>query len=239
MLTKYQKFQVERIWRSTINLAHYNPRKIEAENRKKLTKNIKDEAGLVETIVVNRSTMNLVSGHQRLGIIDKLEGYPKKDYEIDVAMVVMTDEEERKQNVFMNAGGAQGEFDPELLKHLVTDSLEFSAEDFGLTDTDIALMGLSGEMAPVDESDIDAMFTKKGGTDEQREINKQNVKDMKKQISEKAGQKAADSALSYLVLNFSNYAEKSAFAKRFDLDPTDTYVDGKSFGEMVERIYED
>ena len=98
-VTKYQKFEVVRMWRSEIQLAHYNPRKITDENRKELKKNIKGDAGLIETLVVNRTTGNLVSGHQRLSILDELEGYPVKvdDYQLDVAVVTMTEQQEKSK----------------------------------------------------------------------------------------------------------------------------------------------
>lgn len=239
MLTRYQKFKVERVTRSSINFAHYNPRKISDDSRKRLTKNIKQEAGLIETVVVNRLTGNLVSGHQRLTILDKLEGYPQKDYELDVAMVEMSEEEERRQNVFMNAKGAQGEFDPEQLKTMMEDSLMYQPEDFGLTEAEIALIGVGAQEAPGGLEEFEELFTKKQKTAEEKEESKQKVKDMKASIKEGAAQKAADKALSYLVLNFESYAAKTAFARRFDLDPADTFFDGQAFSEMVERIYND
>ncbi len=235
MISKYQKFTVSRVWRSEIKLAHYNPRKISEESKKRLKKNIKSEAGLIETPVVNKLTMNLVSGHQRLNIMDELEKYPKKDYQLDVAFVEMTEEQEKKQNVFMNSKNAQGEFDNEMLAELMQG---YEAEDFGLSELDAALMEPQEENQKYDDKYFKTLFEKKTGTKEQKADNKQHVKDMKAQINERAGQKAADSALSYCVLNFANYKDKQAFMQRFDLDPVNTFIDGNQFSEMVERIYE-
>lgn len=235
MLTKYQAFTVERVWRSSINLAHYNPRKISPEAKKRLTRNIRDDVGLVETITVNGLTNNLVSGHQRLAILDKAEGFPKKDYQLDVAMVLLTEEQERRQNVFMNSPSAQGEYDPELLVEMTRGQ---EIEEFGLTENDLALLGASEPVEEYNDEYFDKLFTKKTASAEQQENNKKAVQDMKEQIATKAGNKIADNALSYVVLNFPDYATKSAFMRRFDLDPMQTYTDGIEFSNMVERIYD-
>lgn len=242
MLTRYQKFKIVRFRRSEINFAHYNPRKIGPEAKKKLRKNIKDDAGLIETVVVNTTTMNLVSGHQRLTILDELEKYnpetKENDYELDGAAVEMTEEQERKQNIFMNNREAQGEYDADLLQDML---LLVPVEDFGMSDAELAILGVPVESAnagPVNDKYFDELFTKKTGTKEQREENKNNVKEMKQQITEKAAQKAADTALSYFVMNFPDFKSKKAFMQRFDLDPAQTFIDGLEFSEMVERIYD-
>src|SRR5690606_22852641 len=72
-LSKYQKFVAVTIGRQEIKNAPYNPRVITDEEKKNLRRLIKKH-GIVETLVWNIRTGNLVGGHQRLNILDALEG---------------------------------------------------------------------------------------------------------------------------------------------------------------------
>lgn len=83
--------------RSKLKEAAYNPRHIDEEAKRRL-RNVIKANGLVRPIVVNERTMHIVSGHQRIAILDSLER--RKDYELDVAFVDMDEKVEREQNVF-------------------------------------------------------------------------------------------------------------------------------------------
>lgn len=152
-LTKFQKFTAETIDRSLILNAPYNPRVISDAAKKKLRANLK-KRGLLETLVVNRTTMHLVSGHQRIGIIDDLMGTPH--YLITVAMCEMTEEEEREQNVFMNNPMTQGEYDAGLLTEMFETGLDYSAAGFEIAD--MAMfdyeLGVEDDAPPPDVSDM-------------------------------------------------------------------------------------
>jgi hypothetical protein len=125
--SKYQKFKVERWHRAQIKGAPYNPRVIDSYARKKLEANLK-KVGLLDTLVVNRRTGNLVSGHQRLACLDALEG--AADYHLDVAVVELTEKQERQQNIFFNNPGAQGAWDVQALGALLGEGLEIEATGF-------------------------------------------------------------------------------------------------------------
>src|SRR4028118_1920071 len=103
MITKHQKFQAITIHRREIKNAPYNPRTITPARRQTLKNNLR-RRGLLETLVWNSVTGNLVSGHQRLSILDELEG--SDDYSLTVASVVLTDQEEKEQNIFFNSQSA-------------------------------------------------------------------------------------------------------------------------------------
>jgi len=60
-ISKYQKFEAVTIHRSEIKNADYNPRKIADHAQKGLRKSLKQN-GLVETLVWNKRTGNLVGG---------------------------------------------------------------------------------------------------------------------------------------------------------------------------------
>lgn len=135
-MSKYQSFEMKTINRKEINLAEYNPRKIDPENKKRLKKGIKDN-GLVEPLVWNSRTKRLVSGHQRLSIIDQLE--KSQDYEIDVAVIDVDEETEKKLNVQLNNSSMQGFFDFEMLGDMAIDS-GIELEDFGFSEFDVEMM---------------------------------------------------------------------------------------------------
>ena len=79
-LSKYIKSESVELNRSAIHFADYNPRKLSDESRKTLKRGIK-KFGLVGGIVVNKRTgLTVVSGHQRLTVMDELQKFPDKDY---------------------------------------------------------------------------------------------------------------------------------------------------------------
>ena len=90
-LSKYIKGEAAELNRSAISFASYNPRKIDDEARKTLKRGIK-KFGLVGGIVVNKRTgLTVVSGHQRLSVMDELQKYDlttkENDYKIRVEVI--------------------------------------------------------------------------------------------------------------------------------------------------------
>ena len=127
--------EVKKIPRSQIKRAEYNPRIIDEESLKKLTKDIR-EHGLVTPLVWNKRTGVLVSGHQRLAAMDKI--HRKKDYEVPVAVIDVDEKEERQLNVQMNNPSLQGSWDLGALASLRDDGISF--EDMGFDKGDIDFM---------------------------------------------------------------------------------------------------
>lgn len=103
-----EKFDMAVVKRDTIHGADYNPRKISAFAKKNLNKWLKSH-GLWCPLTVNRRTMTLVSGHQRIDAMDTI--LRTQDYEITIAFVDVPELEEVAGNVFMNNPSAQGEWD--------------------------------------------------------------------------------------------------------------------------------
>ena len=114
---KLENFEVGIVKRSQVNLAPYNPRRITETNKKKL-KAFLAKNGLWQSLVWNKQTGNLVSGHQRIQIMDTLLDYPKKDYELTMSIVDVPEDLEKKGNVFMNNSSAMGEFDNDMLQEI-------------------------------------------------------------------------------------------------------------------------
>lgn len=147
-LSKHQAFTVQRLDRSQVKNADYNPRKIDKYAREKLLKMLKGH-GLVETLVWNKTTGNLVSGHQRLALLDDL--HQGKPYSLDFAVVEMTIEEEIQVNMGMNNPYAQGVYDMDRVNDIVVeqgDNLPEFLEGAGFSLTTIEQMYLDSGMNP-------------------------------------------------------------------------------------------
>lgn len=127
--------EVTTIPRNKIKKADYNPRIIDDDNLKRLTKDIR-EHGLVTPLVWNKRTGILVSGHQRLAAMDKI--HRKDDYPVPVAVIDVDEKEEKQINVQMNNPSLQGSWDLDALTSLRDDGISF--EDMGFNKADIDFM---------------------------------------------------------------------------------------------------
>lgn len=139
---RYEKFEAVVVDRSEIQEAYYNPRRISEESLKKLKRFLKSkEGGLLAPLTWNQQTKNIVSGHQRLQILDTL--HKGKPYKLTVAKVSMKEEDEVKANVFMNNPGAQGEWDVEKLQeiHDLFPDLDFT-KDLAFDEDELDILGL-------------------------------------------------------------------------------------------------
>lgn len=114
--TNYQHSETELVHRSQIKNAPYNPRTIDQEAERLLGESIRENKW-VGTPVWNRRTGNLVGGHQRLHQIDQLEG--TVDYWIEVTPVDLSEAEEMRLNLALNAADAQGKWDKTKLAGIV------------------------------------------------------------------------------------------------------------------------
>lgn len=108
--------------------AEYNPRKIGDDERRKLKSNL-ERVGLLSPLVWNSRTGNLVSGHQRLSILDQLNG--TKNYTLKVAKVDLDEKTEKEQNVFFNNAQAMGDWDFDKLEQLFVGENKVDYENTG------------------------------------------------------------------------------------------------------------
>lgn len=215
-VTKFQKFEAVTIHRSELKNAPYNPRIIDASARKKLKDKIK-KVGLVETLVWNKRTGNLVSGHQRLSILDDLEG--KQDYNITVAVINVDDKTEKELNVSLNNQGMMGNYDLDQLGGLLK---ECSYEEMGFDKLDIDLMY---------DGSLDGLFSDKKDKAASDIKDIESMKERRKEYKEKA-QKKNDPEY-YLMVVFQSSEECSNFLKEMKLPVDERYVDGRKFARLV------
>lgn len=241
---KYQSSETVEIRRSEINLASYNLRTISAEARKKLKANIKAN-GIIGGLVYNLRTKTLVSGHQRLSILDELNKYPDNDYLVKVEAIDVNEKKEKELNVWFNNNSVQGEWDYDQLAQLIPD-IDYTQA--GLSDEDLQLIGIDFTMQTDIEVGIaDSLNELMRPQRELREADKAAKKEMSqaekiahnKEIKAKVNRDAEEQARdleSYVMLSFDTYKAKSAFMRRFGFDPIEKFVKGELFSEMVERI---
>lgn len=243
-LSKYITSQSIEVKRSQIRFASYNPRTLSDDEKKTLKRGIK-KFGLVGGLVVNKRTgMTLVSGHQRLTVMDELNKYPGEDYVIRVDVIDVDEKQEKELCILLNNPNAQGKWDDDKLRELVPD---IDWKDAGLTDIDLNLIGCDFLLQTEEENSLaDALTDMMSPVTEQKEAEKAakqlekaektaHMKEVKEQVKQAAQEKANDMD-AYLMLSFSSYEEKAAFCERFGFDPNEKFIVGSVFDEMIERI---
>lgn len=244
-LSKYIKSESVELNRSAIHFADYNPRKLSEESRKTLKRGIK-KFGLVGGIVVNKRTgLTVVSGHQRLSVMDDLQKYPDNDYRIRVDVIDVDEKQEKELNILMNNPNAQGtSWDFDALAQLVPD---IDWKDAGLTDADLNMIGVDYLLQTEAENSIaEALSDMMSPMTEQKEAEKAakqleraekvaHMKEVKQQVKENA-QKTAEDMDAYVMLSFDTYEAKAAFCERFGYGPNMKFIKGEVFDEQVERV---
>ena len=129
-----ESFEMKIVNRALINNAPYNPRTITEEASKKLKKSLK-KFGLISPLTVNKRTMNLVGGHQRLFILDSI--HKKNDYNLNVCMCDLDEMQEKEANILLNNQNAAGDWDSEKLNELFSEGIEFEEVGFDLNDLNL------------------------------------------------------------------------------------------------------
>jgi hypothetical protein len=214
-----QKFVAERVHRSKIKNAPYNPRQIDDHARKKLSNNLKKK-GLLDSLVWNKRTGNLVGGHQRLSILDDLST-TGEDYVLDFSVVDLSEKEEKEQNLFFNNPSAQGTYDVDKLgKMIVEDKVDYQKAGFDdmdmqlmFEDTDYAVTMFDDDQAPKSvQEDLEALG----------EI--QRMKRERKEHRER--DKDANDPEFYAVVVFPDREAQGRFMERVGGSRNDRYVDG-------------
>lgn len=207
--SKYQKYIVETINRADIKNADYNPRLIDDENKKKLKKALQKH-GLVEAIVWNRRTGNLVGGHQRLSALDTLE--KNKDYALDVCVVDVDEREEAVLNVQLNNPSIQGDWDLNKLEEMAAD-FDINFDEMGFSQDDIDFM-----------FDGDDKYTEMFETEE-TEATKNAIEDVRAARDEMRDRyKDKNNIEFYAVLVFKDKEEKKEFYKKISTPIYEEYL---------------
>jgi hypothetical protein len=213
-LSEFQNFTVERINRSQLKGAEYNPRTISEKNKRKLKKAIAKN-GLIEPLIWNRRTGNIVGGHQRISILDQLE--ETKDYSLEVAVVDVPLKQEMEFNIALNNTEAQGVFDIDKMQSMFKDhQLDVEATGFDQAD----MMAFFGEN-PLEAPGVnyDQMAEELAKLRETHDTVKDSLTDVQ-------------DANFFTVLVFKNYQIRKRFTDALELEDN-RYVDGVTIAEMM------
>lgn len=217
-LSKFQKFTIQRVQRAELKNAIYNPRVIDDKAKAKLKKLVKKN-GLVETLVWNKRTGNLVGGHQRISILDALEG--TQDYALDVAAIDVDLKQEKELNIALNNPNTQGTWDYELLKSDAFKGIDWDATGFELSEisyfkADEVIEEQAAEVTP-EEEDIAAKL--------------ENIAKIKEV---KARQKRSDEdGEKFVVLTFPNLTMKADFLTKYGFEEDDKYIDAGTLVSII------
>ena len=251
-LSKYVRSEVVELQRSAIHLASYNPRTI-TEDGKKALKRIIKKYGLVGGLVVNKRTnLTLVSGHQRVTVMDELQKYDPKtkenDYKLRVDLIDVDEKTEKELNIALNNTNAQGTWDRDKLAEMMP-GIDY--KDVGLTEADLSLMGMDfmfkteGEdelansldslMQEVNEENEAEKAQRKEERQAERAAKVAHMKEVKEQVRA-AAQKSAGDMDAYVMLSFDNMDNRNAFLQRFGFTTDQKFIKGEDFDMRCEVI---
>lgn len=252
-LSKYFNSEIVELNRSQIKFADYNPRTITDEGKKALKRSVKRYGVIGNNILVNKRTgYTIVSGHQKVAILDDQYKYNKltkeNDYTLRIELIDVDEKTEKSINILLNNHNVGGEWDYDLLREIVPD---IDYKDAGLTEADLNIIGVDFMFQTEEESDITAQLedmmtpvtelkeAEKAERQAQLQMERQakidHMKEVKQQVKEDAQQKA-ENMDAYVMLSFDTFAAKAAFCERFGYGRYDKFIKGEVFDQIIERI---
>lgn len=216
----FENYKMVVVHRRKLKNAPYNPRKISGEAKKRLKKNLV-KVGLVAPLTWNRRTGNLVGGHQRIAVLDALEG--SEDYSLRVAAVDMDEETEMEQNIFLNNTNAQGDFDFEKLGEMFKMGADFEASGFDMGEIH-ALFGSNPAIAKPE--DLEKLSARMKKIEDVRE----NIDELRKSKGNGIGNRTDVNF--YTVVVFRDDPTREKFYAALGL-PDNRYVDGRRLWALI------
>lgn len=216
--SKFEKFSLVRVHRSQLLNAPYNPRQISDQAKQKLRENIR-KVGLVEPIIWNQRSGNIVGGHQRVAALDALE--ETRDYSLTVAAVDLDAQTEKEQNIFLNNVNAQGDWDLDKLGAMFKDEhLTPEGTGFDLGE----LYQMFGESPFQESAEVLAAMG------ERVRAFREEYRKMQADCN-----RVSEQVNFYAVLVFESDAEREAFAKVLGVEDN-KFVDGRTVKRLLEEL---
>lgn len=214
-VSRFQNFVTETVHRSQLKGADYNPRYLSDRARVKLKESL-SRVGLVQPIVWNKKTGNIVGGHQRIKMLDSLE--ESADYSLTVAVVDVDDKREKELNVLLNNQEVSGEWDFEKLQEILNEvdllNTGFDHAEF------LRMFGEAPSQA--DNSHQDALR-------EQAEQLKATYEKLTQ------AHRSVDDQDFYHVVVFGSLAERTEFVNEFGFE-NNRYIDGRTLLQLLRDL---
>lgn len=214
-----QRFTMQRMRRVELVACPYNPRIITEKQRKALT-GILRRLGLLEPLTWNKRSATLISGHQRLRILDALAaGQP--DFSLDISVVDLSPKQEREAIVALNNTAAMAEFEVQKLEAIFADrdpEHQVDPEATGFTVADLyTLFGTD----PLKSDQLERL---------------QDLSDQARQLQEAYDAVTARGSTQdgfYRVVVFRDSDEAERFDDALGFDEHNRYVDGRVFARLI------
>ena len=231
--------EISRVPRSQIKLADYNPRTIDADEKRRLKRSL-EVNGLSEPFVWNRSTGNLVGGHQRISILDKSS--PAEDWAVPVIIRELSGAEERQLNVALNNQKAMGRYDDFKLGELLkTPEINIEATGFDLGQIKTILPQIAPAI-PI----VAAELAKNSAEWKQEKIDQRNREDAAVQrimdgqrLNDKDEAKVLEEDDQfYFVAVFPDFAGKVKLFEGLGIHPLERFIKGEVVEELLKFAIE-
>ena len=187
-LSKYfLSSEIIEINRSQISFHPRNPRLIEESGKKALKKSM-NNFGILGGIVVNRANnFVLISGNQKVALMDEKQKYdpenPETDYILRVEAVDFDEKKELEALTALNNPAIGGRFDPQKLAELIPD---MDYKNAGLTEEDLSMIGVDYLFQTEEENKIGAELD-----DLMAQVNAEHQKDLERRKEQREAIKEA------------------------------------------------
>lgn len=225
---------VTTIPRSQILLADFNPRVIDADEKRRLKKSLEIN-GLSECLIWNRTTGRLLSGHQRLSILDK--SAPDGDWLVPVIIRELDEVQEKQLLVAMNNRKAQGRDDDIKLGQLLqTPNIDITAMGFDLGQIKTILPQIAPTI-PVVQAEL-AANSQKWKAEKAAKIAREDAAVERIMAGQETGDKAETKILEqddqfYACFLWKNFAGKMKMMQALGVDAGEQFVKGEVLDKVV------
>ena len=191
MSIKLSKFfdgsEIKEVKRSEIRFHPRNPRMIDAEGKKALKRSM-GNFGIIGGIVINKRNNNvLISGHQKVSLMDEKQKYdpenPETDYLLRVVVVDFDEKKELEALAALNNPTIGGKFDYQKLAELIPD---IDYKNAGLTEEDLSMIGVDYIFQTEEENKISGDLD-----DLMAGVNEEHQKDLARQREQREAIKQA------------------------------------------------
>jgi hypothetical protein len=231
-----QDYQMVTVHRSQIKEAEYNPRVMDDQSFKDLKRSMK-KIKLREPLIWNKTSGNLVGGHQRIRVLDDewKKKYKNLDYSLTVAVVELDKKQEIELNIALNNPRLQGTYSIEKMNEILSNEAfpDLDFEIAGIKDEDLQMFGIDADLGNLELEAVESTIEQFEQVKEQQkstedpEEHKAKTDEVKK-IKSEVKKNEVDT---YVTLSFSNQADKRAFMRKIGEQEDSLFIKGEIFAK--------